>query len=501
MRSCGDWSAPIRRHECVQFLLLPLRFARPLHPLANHRASSPSPIAGAEGLDTFTLVFPDPDWQQISQDDFDKVDVRHRANASISFEYAKNGGIRTLSAGDASPGDKVSGLLYVPLLASPSCESAVAPFIPPNETRRSDLPRQDYDLIALAPWTSPRCTLEFLDHAHENPFTRAFLFYLPDNRTDTPPLTNDPVWSLGDGGQWKSDNKYPVYALPGLTGAIMMNALAQYSGNLTTVPHGHELANYYHPSAYVRLFSIVDTGSGTTMPSLWVFLLIVLGILIFIIGLTSAIMHWLQRERRRELRRRVANGEVDLEALGIKRLTVPQELLGKLPLYTYTVSGVPPAPEPTAAQAAAAAPPPYSADGTADSPASPLTAATTPAATAAAVAAAAATTTTSPPASPSRSDAPPSSSSNRSPQFAQPTCAICLDDFEPGVSQVRELPCQHIFHPDCVDPFLRDNSSLCPLCKKSVLPRGYCPTTVTNAMVRRERLLRRIRERVAEDGS
>jgi hypothetical protein len=80
--------------------------------------------------------------------------------------------------------------------------------------------------------------------------------------------------------------------------------------------------------------------------------------------------------------------------------------------------------------------------------------------------------------------------------FTQPTCSICLDDFEHNQTIVRELPCSHIFHPDCIDSFLRDNSSLCPMCKKSALPQGYFVTDVTNAMVRRERLIRRIRERV-----
>jgi hypothetical protein len=89
--------------------------------------------------------------------------------------------------------------------------------------------------------------------------------------------------------------------------------------------------------------------------------------------------------------------------------------------------------------------------------------------------------------------------------FTQPTCSICLDDFEHNQTIVRELPCSHIFHPECIDGFLRDNSSLCPMCKKSALPQGYFVTDVTNAMVRRERLIRRIRERVEtitlEDGT
>jgi len=79
---------------------------------------------------------------------------------------------------------------------------------------------------------------------------------------------------------------------------------------------------------------------------------------------------------------------------------------------------------------------------------------------------------------------------------AQPTCPICLDDFESGVTPIRELPCGHIFHPDCSDAFLSNNSSLCPMCKTSILPVGYCPVKITNTMVRRERALRRLRSRV-----
>lgn len=68
----------------------------------------------------------------------------------------------------------------------------------------------------------------------------------------------------------------------------------------------------------------------------------------------------------------------------------------------------------------------------------------------------------------------------------QTTCAICLDDFMAGTSMVRELPCGHIFDPGCIDPFLTENSSLCPLCKKSVLPAGSLNIAVTNEMVRQD---------------
>lgn len=77
--------------------------------------------------------------------------------------------------------------------------------------------------------------------------------------------------------------------------------------------------------------------------------------------------------------------------------------------------------------------------------------------------------------------------------YSQPTCPICLDDYVPGKSMVRELPCRHIYHPECIDSFLLETSCLCPVCKKLVLPPGYCPKTITDNMVRQERVSRRPR--------
>lgn len=80
--------------------------------------------------------------------------------------------------------------------------------------------------------------------------------------------------------------------------------------------------------------------------------------------------------------------------------------------------------------------------------------------------------------------------------FDQTSCAICLDDYESNSTVIRELPCLHIYHPDCIDSFLRNRSSLCPLCKQSVLPKGYIPpdTLLTTATVMRERRLRQRHE-------
>jgi len=195
-------------------------------------------------------------------------------------------------------------------------------------------------------------------------------------------------------------------------------------------------------------------------------------------------MHWFQGRRREVLRRRIVNGDVDLEALGIKRLTVPQEILNFFPLYTYGTGSpvTPTAVEPAAGQAAVIKEITLSSSeklSSANSRSSSPLPVTRPAPTT-------------------------RSTSYRPTALQQPTCAICLDDFVPASegsegTVVRELPCHHIFHPECVDAFLRDSSSLCPMCKKSALPKGYCPKSVTNAMVRRERMVRRLRERVTDE--
>lgn len=41
-------------------------------------------------------------------------------------------------------------------------------------------------------------------------------------------------------------------------------------------------------------------------------------------------------------------------------------------------------------------------------------------------------------------------------------CSICTDDFEKG-QDIRLLPCNHKFHPECVDPWLLNVSGTCPL--------------------------------------
>ena len=212
-----------------------------------------------------------------------------------------------------------------------------------------------------------------------------------------------------------------------------MQALGQYSGSREEVPYSKEIAEQYHSSDYVRLYTSIQTQAASQLPNLWAFLLIVLGIILFFMCITSFAMHLCQRKRRRDLERRIRDGEVNLEAIGVKTMAVPIEVLDNLPLTTYT---------------------------------------------------------------PNISDGSDTMSSNvpKTISFDQPSCVICLDDFISHETMVRSLPCRHIFHPECVDQLLLQHSSLCPTCKASVLPQGYCPVKITNVMVRRERLARGFRD-------
>lgn len=42
-------------------------------------------------------------------------------------------------------------------------------------------------------------------------------------------------------------------------------------------------------------------------------------------------------------------------------------------------------------------------------------------------------------------------------------CAVCKDSFKVGES-AKELPCEHMFHPDCVLPWLKEHCT-CPVCR------------------------------------
>lgn len=326
--------------------------------------------------------------------------------------------------------------------------------------------------------------------ARQDPI-RALIFYQPGNDSTTPGH-NSLAWDLRDGGAWKTHHHFPVYAIPGAMGSELMHQLSLYSGNMTSVPYGHQISELpdIDPRDYVRLYTEIGLSTRTVLPTLWVYFLIVIAVLVVCLGGISALMHYVQRAKRRSLRRRVANGEVDLEALGIQRLRVPPSEIERLPLFTYVSEEETPPTSPRKSKHFTS----IKEDDFQEE-----------------------SSRTMSPVSDFRQDFilsvsdelptselvpvdhkphPPAVLVHKFLPYSQPTCPICLEDFESGVSEIRELPCGHIYHSECIDTFLSQNSSLCPMCKKSALPIGCCPTKITNAMVRREFNLRRIRSRV-----
>jgi hypothetical protein len=66
------------------------------------------------------------------------------------------------------------------------------------------------------------------------------------------------------------------------------------------------------------------------------------------------------------------------------------------------------------------------------------------------------------------------SGSEASDMFASSSCCpICIEEFEPGET-LRVLPrCNHLFHLDCILPWLTERQGCCPQCRTPVLPDEF----------------------------
>ncbi|KAK0631711.1 hypothetical protein B0T14DRAFT_8604 [Immersiella caudata] len=395
-------------------------------------------------------------------------------HSDITYSTRISGNI-TVLAPRTTP--DTGGLLYVPDLPPDDvCAKRAEPFVPASVVRLSGLPPTDnYNLIALAPWISSTCSKKYMDAASRAPI-RALIFYRPNNSSATPPHATSAVWEINGSTRWRAKSPYLVFAVPGLAGQNMMRQLSLYSGDVTEVPFAQNISEIYAPYTgdYVRIWTDLDVSTTGALFGIWVYFLIIIAVLIAIISGTSLTMHLAQVGRRVSLRRRVISGDVNLEAMGIRRVTVPMTEIQKFPLYTYRY-------EPSESGATPREPP----ETLRRSPSNSAHA-------------------QDPPEDAGEKQSHPQHTGSRTPLAIatdpQPICTICLEHFQNRTTVIREIPCGHIFHPECIDEFLGEVSSLCPICRASMLPKRYCPK-ITNDMVRREFAIRRFRHTTRyEDG-
>ncbi|KAM7224437.1 hypothetical protein V8F06_000218 [Rhypophila decipiens] len=434
------------------------------------------------------LLFSNPAWTNVGT--IPTTIVKNITALSSRFSYSSRiDNITVLTSRYAkTTNGAISGFLYVPTLpADDPCVIDSAPHVPDYAVRRSDLPPTNYFLVALSPWISPECSRSYMIAARRDPVI-GFIFYQTVDTNDDPPPPDSPEWDIEDGSQWMDESRFPVYAVSGLAGQHMMRNLSLYSGPMTAIPHGPNISDLYSldPTDFVRVWTEIHVSTPSALPSLWVYALIIIGVLLVVITLTSLLMHFVQNRRRASLKRRVRAGQVNLEGMGIKRLTVPMEHIKSFPLYTYHY-------EPSVSVSVSSPPPtsPRQHHGE-----TPTRRGSRGAGTDNVIAPPTSTTRTSTfPNSNNRPPTSPISAMFHTATDYQPMCDICLQQYRNRLTVIRELPCGHIFHPECIDEFLNQVSSLCPLCKACMLPSGYCPP-ITNIMVRRERAIRRLRDRV-----
>jgi hypothetical protein len=315
------------------------------------------------------------------------------------------------------------------------------------------------------------------------------VFFLPSSADNKPPPAHDETWLLNGESPWKDENLFPIYAIPGQAGTTLMEQLSHYSGNKTELQE-RQNATSQGERWDVRLFTIINLGkasivlqsasvltntrsekSGRKTPSIWGFLLAILGTLLVLCIILLLLYQLIQRRRREMLQRRLEFSEVDYEQHALQHIRVSREFLAKLPIYTYpTVDDSGPG---SSRQSLCEGDKPGQSQDTlvieserrgiekeaeTDIEENPQTANT--------------------------SRRPSYTKHANRLNHSQPTCAICLEDFVPASSTVRELPCGHIYHPECIDVSLTRNSSLCPLCKKSVLPPDLYPISMPEAVHR-----------------
>jgi hypothetical protein len=408
----------------------------------------------------------------------------------VGFRYVLDRTVQTLSTNGVPESRQISGLLFVPTLAAHDpCNDLAAPFVPRNVTRHEDVASFGYPTIGISPWVSEDCTKSFLAASREVE-SDALVFFQPyKNDSEIPPPATNLCWDLNDGDQWKKDNQYPIYAIPGPAATTLMHELAWFSNGKKNRSRGETYPSFQKRDSSVRLFTMIANGEPShyypvsvrnqtlilrttepqtdSNPSLWSFVLIILG---SIFGLTLIMYIIYRTVNRRRLLQAALAGQHDVEGVPMQATTpvqVPPEVVEQLPLYTYAgprsssvaslvkdevetnVAEIDPSSQSPELPAEVARE-----DLSRDTPRVVGIRRPTPAVI-----------------NPGSRGVVASANPYRL-SHTQTNCAICFDPFMIGSTRVRELPCGHIFDHGCIDPWLLTRNSECPLCKMSVLAPG-----------------------------
>lgn len=168
-----------------------------------------------------------------------------------------------------------AGLLYTPTLGS-DCEEKTATIA--RNLTLEDIPLP-IGVIAFAP--SSNCQGNYIFQATQDG-ARAIVLY-PTNNSTVAVISPDSI---------TSDASIPIYFASWTDAAPIAEAMNQYNTDLLNVPFGQNLSGTYATSDYVRLVLKVDRSGASThsLPDLWIFLLIVLGLLCLIVATTSVAM-------------------------------------------------------------------------------------------------------------------------------------------------------------------------------------------------------------------
>ncbi|WBW71980.1 ubiquitin-protein ligase E3 Meu34 [Schizosaccharomyces osmophilus] len=326
---------------------------------------------------------------------------------------------------------EIAGYFYRLAPADYCYDNASLQALPSRTIHRNDVSDlQPYGLIALAPFD--KCAPNYVQQALSDDAS-AILFYNASTHAESE--HNFESFDHKVSGSYLS--KIPMLLISHPYGLRFEDALKFYSSpKIQSLNDNGMLAHKYGDiDAKARIGTLVYKGQGTYKSLSWFYILIAIIASIFLIVSSYIILHFtgalagLYRSLRRAgapIPQRFTESRNKSKPSPVKK-----ELLETFPVRLYTVSGptLPPVTHQTTNSSALSLP------GSEELKDDAVV-----------------------------NDVRPVNHYNQS------ECSICLSNYSNDHKVYRELPCLHIYHPDCIDPYLLNISDKCPVCKQSVLP-------------------------------